>query len=91
MPHYFTLGAILEQKLEHPDAYKVVAYASPSLTEEERRYSQTEREVLALVWGCECFGFFLLGIKFEFCNDHKTLLLIHSRASKPSARIERWV
>ena len=49
MPHYFTLGAILEQKLEHPDAYKVVAYASQSLTEEERRYSQTEREVLALV------------------------------------------
>ena len=85
MPHHFTLGAILEQKLEHRDAYKVVAYASWSLTEVERRYSQTEREVLAIVWGCERFGLFLLGIKFESCNDHKALLLIHSRTSKPSA------
>ena len=34
---------------------------------------------------------FLLGIKFELFTDHKALLQIYSRTSKPSARIERWV
>ena len=34
----FALGAILEQKLEHSDVYKVVPYTSRSLTEVERRY-----------------------------------------------------
>ena len=42
----FALGAILEQKLEHSDVYKVVAYASQSLIEVERHYSQTEPEGL---------------------------------------------
>ena len=74
----FPLGAILEQKLEHSDVYKVVAYASRSLTEVERRYLQTEREALAVVWGCERFWLFLLGIKFELFTDHKALLQIYS-------------
>ena len=31
----------------------VVAYASRSLTDVKRRYSQTEKEALGLVWSCE--------------------------------------
>ena len=52
---------------------------------------QTEREALAVVWGCERFRLFLLGKKFKLFTGHKALLRIHSRTSKPSVWIERWV
>ena len=57
----------------------------------ERRYSQTEKEALALVWACERFNIYVYGRKFELQTDHKPLECIFGRLSKPSARIERWV
>ena len=47
------LGAVLTQT--HKDGPRVISYASRSLTETEKRYSQTEKEALALVWACEKF------------------------------------
>ncbi|XP_014678136.1 PREDICTED: uncharacterized protein K02A2.6-like [Priapulus caudatus] len=49
-----------------------VSYASRSLTDVERRYSQTE-EALALVGACERFHAYLYGIEFEMLTDHKPL------------------
>ena len=66
-------------------------YASRTLTDVERRYSQTEKEALGLVWGCERFHMYLVGSKFELWTDHRPLEFIFSVKSKPSARIERWV
>ena len=37
------------------DGPRIISYASRSLTETERRYSQTEKEALALIWACEKF------------------------------------
>ena len=68
-----------------------MCYASRTLTDVERRYSQTEKEALALVWSCERFHQYLLGRKFALITDHKPLEIIYSTKSKPSARIERWV
>ena len=64
---------------------------SRSLTAVERRYSQTEREDLALVWACERFHVYLYGKNFELETDHKLLEVIYSSKFRPSARIERWV
>ena len=58
----------------------------------EKRYSQTEKEALAIIWGVEHFHLYLYGNEFTLVTDHKPLEVIYgSRNSKPSARIERWV
>ena len=69
----------------------MVAYASRSLTDVERRYSQTEREALGLVWGCERFHVYLYGVDLTLLTDHKPLEVIYSTSSHNSARLERWV
>ena len=85
----YGLGAILSN-IDQDGAVRNVAYASRSLTPTEQRYSQTEREALAVVWGCERFHMYLIGTPFELITDHKALEIIYSPKSKPSARIERW-
>ena len=82
------LGAILTQT--HGDETRPVVYASRTLTPVERRYSQTEREALAVVWGCERFHLYLYGTTFDIYTDHKPLEIIYRPTSKPPARIERW-
>ncbi|XP_046581664.1 uncharacterized protein K02A2.6-like [Haliotis rubra] len=42
------IGAVLVQ--EQRGVHRVISYASKSLSDIERRYSQTEKEALALVW-----------------------------------------
>ena len=49
------LGAVLIQNQN--GAWAPICYASRSLTECERKYSQMEKEVLALVWACEMYHF----------------------------------
>ena len=83
------LGGILVQ--EQNGEQRVICYASRSLTDVERRYSQTEKEALALVWACERFHLYLYGREFELITDHKPLEYIYAPRSKPSACIERWM
>ena len=71
---------------------RAVAFASRSLSDVERRYSQTEKGALAVVWGCEKFSLYLLKIEsFQFVTDCKALEVIYRPKSKPSARVERWI
>ena len=57
----------------------------------DRRYSQTEREALAIVCGCERFHLYLYGELFVIHSDHKPLqYLFNNLLSKPPAGIERW-
>ena len=71
---------------------KVVQFASRALTATETRYSQTEREGLAITWACEHFHIYLFGAPFTVYTDHKPLLsMFNSPRAQLSARIERWV
>ena len=54
----------------------------------ESRYSQTEREMLAVVWAAQQFH--LYGAQFSIITDHKSLIGIFSNHKQASARIERW-
>lgn len=86
------LGAVLIQfEGSTDDDPRPIAYASKSLTITEKRYCQTEKEALALVWAVERFSVYLLGRKFELETDHKPLEAIFKPTSRPCARIERWV
>ena len=63
-----------------------------SLSDVERRYSQTEKKALALVWACERFNLYLNGLpEFHLVTDHQALKTIFGQGSKPSARIKHWV
>ena len=68
----YGLGAILLQR--HDEAWKPVAYATKSMTETEHRYSQIEKEALALVWACEKFKDYVLSKKIQLETDHKPLI-----------------
>ena len=84
------LGAVLVQEVKGQSG--AVCYAGRSLSATERRYSQTEKEALALVWACERFNLYLCGLpEFDLVTDHQVLKTIYGPRSKPSARIERWV
>ena len=49
-----------------------IAHASKTLTETQKRYSQIEREALAIVFGVKKFHQFLYGRKFlYFCTVQK--------------------
>lgn len=83
------LGAVLTQV--YKDGPRIISYASRSLTDTETRYSQTEKEALALIWACEKFHPYIYGVPFELVTGHKPLEVIYGSKSRPCARIERWV
>ena len=78
------LGAIFTQN------GKIISYASRALTDVEQRYSQTDREMLAVVYGVEHFHLYLFGSTFTVVTDHKPLLGIWKSQKPATARIERW-
>jgi len=82
------LGGILTQHDQHENL-KVIAYGSRSLTDTESRYSQTEREMLAVVWACEHFHLYIYGADITIVSDHKPLESIVNKCSKTTARLER--
>ena len=55
------IRAVLEQKQEDGQ-YRPVHYASRKLTPPESRYSQFEREALAVKWSCEIFSCTSMGM-----------------------------
>ena len=84
------LCAIVEQE-QADGEYRPVYYSSRKLTDVETRYSQFEREALAIRWACQKFHLFIYGINFEILTDHKPLVTVYGDTQKPAnARLERW-
>ena len=67
------LGATLLQDGEP------IAYASKALSDAETRYANIEREMLAVVFGCERFHTYVFGKHFTVESDHKPLQMIHQK------------
>ena len=87
----FELSDILAQHTPGQTDRKIVAYISRSLSDVERRYSQTEKEALAVVWAMEKLYLYLSGGHFTLITDCKPIeMILNNPASKPPARIARW-
>lgn len=69
------IGAVLSHIL--PDgSEKPIAFASRTLNESERNYSQLDKEALALVFSVKYFHQFIYGREFILRTDHKPLVSI---------------
>jgi len=69
---YGLKAALLQEK--EGENREAVAYASRTLNKCEKRYSQIEKEALALVFATERFKEYVLGIDVTIETDHKPLL-----------------
>lgn len=81
------VGAALIQY--HGEVPHVIAYASRTLNEREQKYSVTEKECLAVVWGIEKFKPYIEGYYFVVMTDHQALKWLNNIQS-PSGRLARW-
>ena len=89
----YGIGAVLSHGWDN-DTDRPIYYASRSLATAERKYSQLDKEGLAIIFGVKKFHQFLYGRRFTIRSDHKPLQYIfgHTNPVPPlaSARIQRW-
>ncbi|XP_062585043.1 uncharacterized protein K02A2.6-like [Saccostrea cucullata] len=75
------------------DTKKLIILSDPETKQPstgKSRYSQTEREALAIVWACEHFDIYIRGANnVNIITDHKPLEKIWQKP-RPPLRIERW-
>ena len=85
------LGVVLAQFQNNK--WAPVVYKSRSLKDAEKRYSQTEREALAIRWGVQKLRKYLLGApKFQIITDHRPLVSMFNNGKQDlPPRIERFI
>jgi hypothetical protein len=71
---------------------KPVHFISRSLTDTEKRYSQTEKDALAIKWAAERLRIYLSGApRFTIITGHKPLIPMFEKTKKLPPRIEKWI
>ena len=84
----YGLGAILSQ-LNNEGHEVVIAYASRHLSQSEMKYSATEKEALAVVFGAKHFKHYLTGNHFTIISDARPLVWLNS-IKDPTGKLARW-
>ena len=84
------IGAVLEQE-QIVNGFKtrvVMPYASKTLSRSQRNYCATNKELLAVVWACEHFKYYILGRHFNIITDHASLVWL-KRLKNPEGMVAR--
>lgn len=82
------IGAVLYQEedgLEHP-----IAFFSKTLNKCQRKYTTTEKELLAVVSAVEKFRCYIEGSFIKIESDHSSLIWLKN-LKNPSPRVARWI
>src|SRR3989442_184275 len=61
------------------------------LTKAEQKYSTTELECFAVLWGVEKFHHYLYGRRFKVVTDHQALTWLMKSENSLKGRRARWV
>ncbi|UYV61713.1 K02A2.6-like [Cordylochernes scorpioides] len=71
---------------------QAIEYASFSLNATQRKYAQIEKELLAIVFGCERFQYYIWGNDVIVETDHKPLLsIVKKPLEKLSPKLQRMI
>jgi hypothetical protein len=69
-----------------------VAYGSKALSETQKRYAQIEREMLAILYGCQKFDHYIYGRRVVIETDHKPLVAIYEKPLyRATPRLQRML
>ena len=77
------LGQVDDDNKEH-----VIAYGGKALSADEKKFTTTEKECLAVLYGINAYRPYLAHSKFTVVTDHKALVWLQS--AKHTGRLERW-
>ena len=83
------IGAVLSQ-LNKSNVEQPLAYYSRSLSNPERKYAVTRKEMLALVDSLRHFRCYLIGKKFKVLTDHSALQWLRN-FKEPVGQVARWI
>lgn len=87
------LGAVLVQ-YDAKSKPRIISCASKALTVAEKKYPQTQKEALAMVWAVERFSVYLLNISFTIRTDAESNEFIfggsHRIGKRAVSRAEAW-
>ena len=85
-------GAVLSHQID--GQFRPVAFASCTLTQAQRNYSQLEKEAFSIIFGLKRFRQYLYGRSFTILTDHRPLLTLFGPQqpvpAHAAARLQRW-
>nr|GEV95698.1 reverse transcriptase domain-containing protein [Tanacetum cinerariifolium] len=84
----FSIGAVLRKRQDKH--FRLIHYASKTMTKAESNYTTTEKEMLAVVYAFEKFRSYLIMNKSIVYMDHSTLKYLFAKKDL-KARLLRWV
>lgn len=74
----YGVGAVLSHKMDD-GSERLLGFVSLTLSHAERRYSQLDKEGLAVIFGIKKFHKYLCGRRFTIYTDHKPLISLFNK------------